>query len=243
MSFLTNSSALISADALEDILSNYPGAMNLGATLAPGWDGYLLAINPSQVGPIAQAGYGIIIISNYPNPTSARTLIGLYNLTYGGSNIPNATYVNGLYSAAYAGPGSTYVYGITNLYLDYSGTDAGAIVPVFEQIHIGPLDISFGGTVTRAYGINMVGIAGATTENLGIFIGDVTGTGAFAIKTSAGPVSFGDTVLSTASTTSRAGLRLPHGTAPTSPVNGDMWTTAAGTFIRINGVTKTFTVT
>jgi len=32
-------------------------------------------------------------------------------------------------------------------------------------------------------------------------------------------------------------LRIPHGTAPTSPVNGDIWTTTAGLFVRINGVT------
>jgi hypothetical protein len=38
-------------------------------------------------------------------------------------------------------------------------------------------------------------------------------------------------------TTSRASLNLPHGVAPTSPVNGDIWTTTAGTFVRINGTT------
>lgn len=40
-----------------------------------------------------------------------------------------------------------------------------------------------------------------------------------------------------------AGVNIPHGTAPTSPTNGDMWTTTAGAFIRINGVTKQFTLT
>lgn len=39
------------------------------------------------------------------------------------------------------------------------------------------------------------------------------------------------------STTSSAKLRLPHGSAPSAPVNGDMWTTSAGLFVRINGVT------
>lgn len=34
-----------------------------------------------------------------------------------------------------------------------------------------------------------------------------------------------------------APLRIPHGTAPTNPVNGDMWTTTAGLYVRINGVT------
>ena len=41
-----------------------------------------------------------------------------------------------------------------------------------------------------------------------------------------------------ASTTARASLCLPHGSAPSAPVNGDMWTTTAGLFTRINGVTN-----
>ena len=37
--------------------------------------------------------------------------------------------------------------------------------------------------------------------------------------------------------TSTAGLNLPPGVAPTSPVNGDVWTTSAGMFVQINGST------
>lgn len=40
-----------------------------------------------------------------------------------------------------------------------------------------------------------------------------------------------------ASTTARASLRLEHGVAPTSPNDGDIWTTTAGLFVRINGAT------
>lgn len=36
-----------------------------------------------------------------------------------------------------------------------------------------------------------------------------------------------------------ASVRLPHGTAPTSPVNGDVWTSTAGLFTQINGTTRT----
>jgi hypothetical protein len=46
-----------------------------------------------------------------------------------------------------------------------------------------------------------------------------------------------------ASATGGSGLRLPHGAAPSSPVNGDIWTTTTGLFVRINGVTKTVTLT
>lgn len=40
-----------------------------------------------------------------------------------------------------------------------------------------------------------------------------------------------------ASTTASASLSLPHGAAPSSPVNGQIWTTSAGLFVRINGAT------
>lgn len=44
-------------------------------------------------------------------------------------------------------------------------------------------------------------------------------------------------LISAAGTTSKSSLRIPHGAAPTSPVNGDIWTTTAGLFVRINGAT------
>jgi len=44
-------------------------------------------------------------------------------------------------------------------------------------------------------------------------------------------------VITAASTTSQAGFNLPHGAAPSAPVNGDLWTTTGGMFTRVNGVT------
>ena len=41
-------------------------------------------------------------------------------------------------------------------------------------------------------------------------------------------------------TTTTAGFNLPHGTGPTTPVNGDLWTTTGGLFLRQNGTTKQF---
>jgi hypothetical protein len=42
-----------------------------------------------------------------------------------------------------------------------------------------------------------------------------------------------------ASTTSRASLTIPHGTAPTTPNNGDVWSTTSVVNARINGATRT----
>lgn len=44
-------------------------------------------------------------------------------------------------------------------------------------------------------------------------------------------------LVTAASTTTQAGLNLPAGAAPTSPVNGDIWTTTTGLFARVNGTT------
>jgi hypothetical protein len=51
----------------------------------------------------------------------------------------------------------------------------------------------------------------------------------------------GDTMLGELITNSPnasiSGFNLPHGTSPASPVNGDLWTTSSGLFVRINGST------
>lgn len=67
------------------------------------------------------------------------------------------------------------------------------------------------------------------------YFAGVTGIGVAAASTSNLTVA--------ASTTAVSSLNIPHGAAPTSPVNGDVWSTTAGLFIRINGVTKTVTLT
>ena len=46
-----------------------------------------------------------------------------------------------------------------------------------------------------------------------------------------------------ASTTGAAPFNIPQGTAPTSPNNGDIWTTSTGVFARINGTTQTILTT
>ena len=42
------------------------------------------------------------------------------------------------------------------------------------------------------------------------------------------------------STTASAGFNVPHGTAPTTPINGDLFTTTSGLFVRINGTTRQY---
>ena len=57
-------------------------------------------------------------------------------------------------------------------------------------------------------------------------------------ETIGGVYTFSDVVITQASDTSAASIRLPHGAAPTSPVDGDIWTTTSSAFVRINGATQ-----
>jgi hypothetical protein len=48
-------------------------------------------------------------------------------------------------------------------------------------------------------------------------------------------------IITPASVSGAASFNMPHGTAPSAPVNGDEWTTTLGKFVRINGVTTNAT--
>lgn len=52
-----------------------------------------------------------------------------------------------------------------------------------------------------------------------------------------GPVTLAGRLNALTSTTSSSSIRIPHGAAPSSPVDGDIWTTTAGLYVRINGAT------
>lgn len=52
--------------------------------------------------------------------------------------------------------------------------------------------------------------------------------------------TFTGLVTTVLSATTGAGFNLPHGAAPTTPVNGDVWTTTSGLFARINGGTQQY---
>jgi hypothetical protein len=52
-----------------------------------------------------------------------------------------------------------------------------------------------------------------------------------------GVQSYSAKVYTAATTTPTAGLQIPQGTAPITPVNGDVWTDSTGIFARIAGIT------
>lgn len=113
------------------------------------------------------------------------------------------------------------------------------------------------GTLTATIGANSVALGSDTTGN---YVAQITGTTdqvtvtgsgsesasvtlslPQSIATSSSPTFAGLTTTSRittpASVTGTAPLRMPHGTAPSSPVDGDIWTTTAGIYVRVNGST------
>lgn len=75
---------------------------------------------------------------------------------------------------------------------------------------------------TGKFNLNMVG----TAQN---FLQGITGIGVAASSTTQLNLP--------ASTTTLSSMRIAQGSAPTSPVNGDVWMTSAGLFYRANGAT------
>ena len=65
-------------------------------------------------------------------------------------------------------------------------------------------------------------------------LNDVAGDTTFTFVDALGKVN------TVAATTASAGLNVAHGAAPTSPVNGDIWTTTSGLFMRQNGTTRQY---
>lgn len=113
-----------------------------------------------------------------------------------------------------------------------------------------------GSSITSQFGFFADSTLTGATNNYGLYSAIAAGTNRYnfyaagtAANYFAGVTGIGVAAASTsnltvaASTTAVSSLNIPHGAAPTSPVNGDMWTTTAGLFIRINGVTKTVTLT
>lgn len=55
--------------------------------------------------------------------------------------------------------------------------------------------------------------------------------------------TFTGAVITPASASGGAGFRLPHGDAPSSPTNGDVWTTTSAMLVRLNGNSRTLATT
>lgn len=96
-------------------------------------------------------------------------------------------------------------------------------VTTTTALNIESFAVNGSSTPTNSFAIIANAMTGATNNYVANFLG-------------------GNTIFA-ACVTGYASINLPHGTTPTTLLNGDIWTTTAGLFCRINGVTKTVTLT
>lgn len=78
------------------------------------------------------------------------------------------------------------------------------------------------------------GSGGGTARDLALV---TDATVRITIGATSGDATFTGSVIAPAATTAIPSIRLPHGSAPTSPTDGDVWTTTTSMYARINGST------
>jgi collagen type VII alpha len=108
-----------------------------------------------------------------------------------------------------------------------AGVNPGGPVTLATQDHCTFLGYGANASVDSLTNSTAVGSLAQVTKSNQIVLGDPNVT----------EVLINGTALTAASSTARAGLNLPHGAAPTAPADGDIWTTASGLYVHINGVT------
>jgi len=166
----------------------------------------------------------VTISSSTAGSAGAGALVVTGGLSAG--NNGNASYFGGAVTIAGTGLTATNASGSVEFSGSRSSTGAGVTVTY-----------KTGATPNWFHGLR-----GLVSNNWYLF-NEGTSTNTLIFDYANNSATFAGTVIAPAATASLAPLRIPHGTAPTSPTNGDMWSTTAGLFIRINGVTKTVTLT
>lgn len=177
----------------------------------------------------------------------ATTPVDSTSLVVGGTPTPSSGNVYGIYGGTTASSSATAL----NQFISDPRTVAAAFtLTTLNHYSTNAPTIGAGSSITTQTGYNVgSGLTGAT-NNYG-FRGQIAaGSNRYNLYMDgtaqnylAGVTGIGSTPASTsyltlgASTTGVSSLNMPHGTAPSSPVNGDLWTTTSGAFVRINGTT------
>ncbi len=138
-----------------------------------------------------------------------------------------------------AGPTLTGTIGAASMTLSGTLVSTGLITANGGVTIGGGTDVAGKIYLSAEYGVTVRGKTGSAFDSA-----ILANNGAYVFRNPVGTntAEFVGILLSAPSEAAFAGFRVPHGTAPSSPVNGDIWTTTAGFFIRINGVTRTVTV-
>lgn len=190
---------------------------------------YMIALNPAG-GPIGIGGIDTSLSRISAGLMGVGT--GAAGSTAGSLSLTNLT-ASGYINAALLTVGD----GATSTELRISGTGAGTSALTGNG---GPMISRNNATGAVTIASNAGGVTIAPASAVTTLTGDVTisGTAGFA----GAAVSASTGVNTPVGTTALSSLRIPHGAAPTSPVDGDMWSTTTTLNFRLNGVTKSITL-
>lgn len=142
-----------------------------------------------------------------------------------------------LYANATA-PGGTIVLGNSALSVLGAGAEASTTFLYLSNTGAGLLAIG----PSAGNQVALTGAAAGSTPSLSA-TGVDTNVNLWLQAKGAGVVNVLSRLVTLASTAGSAGLYVPPGTAPTSPINGDFWATTSGLFARVNGVTQQMAAT
>lgn len=133
--------------------------------------------------------------------------------TYASHNVGQATHTSGTVVGLRPLQAAAYITGS-------GGTTTTASVVTLQAL------VAAGTTVTSLNYIDIVApsVSGTATNVRALNIGNMgTGSTKWAMTTGTGLVQLGDQFIAAASTTSRASIRIPSGTAPSSPLSDEVW--------------------
>lgn len=102
----------------------------------------------------------------------------------------------------------------------------GSSISDIRAIYINPPTYTATSSTQTISNASTLSISGSPVAGTNVVI-----TNSYALNIESGKLK------TAAATSSTAGFNIPHGTAPDSPVNGDIWTTTEGFYARINGST------
>lgn len=199
-------------------------AASTPAMLAAGTNGYVLKANSSTS--TGLEWYSLDTTHLNLNPTS-QTLSGDLTMSKASPRV-----------AINASSGHSY---ITSS--GASGSEAGLLLSTASVLRWGIQKIASGDNLSIIRyndGGSAAGTPVAIDRSTGLTtLSSLTVSGATTGTTLSisGTGSFGGKLSTVASGTSAAGLNIPTGTAPSSPVSGDMWTTTDGIYVRIGSTT------
>lgn len=164
---------------------------------------------------------------------------GAWTVTANGSNQPITLVTSGTGAVVFpdgaaATPSVAFTTQSNKGFFGATTNEVGVSISGAQSMRFAAGGILYGGTVNNSLVLDATGgvaLSAAGTNK------DITLT-----PSGTGRVTSAAIVVGIAGTTAQATFRIPHGAAPTSPVDGDFWSTASTLNFRLSGVTKSITM-